>query len=127
MHPSPSLTSSAAAAGVPRSVIEASVRGAVVMVRMAGEVDAGSVTEANRTIAVLDTLTGCRPVLVDAHDVTFMDSSGVALLERMVRLCRAAGVPVTLLDPAAAVTDVLGILGLDRWFPVVRTGGGARA
>ncbi|MFE5309571.1 STAS domain-containing protein [Isoptericola sp. NPDC056605] len=113
--------------GAPHATIEAAVRGRVVMVRMAGEVDAACVAEAVPTIAMLDTLAGCRPVLVDTHDVTFMDSSGVALLERVVRLCRAAGVPVALLDPAVVVTEVLGLLGLDRWFPVVRSADRASA
>ncbi|MFE6970619.1 STAS domain-containing protein [Isoptericola sp. NPDC057653] len=111
----------------PPAAVEVDARGPVVLVRMSGEVDAACLAEARRALGALDAVAGHRPVLVDTHDVTFMDSSGIALLERVVRLCRSAAVPVALLDPATTVTEVLAVLGLDRWFPVVRSDARARA
>lgn len=92
-----------------------------VVLRLSGALDAACLDDARGVLALLATA-GRRPVVVDAHDVTFMDSAGVTVLDRVRRRCRAAGVPVTLLDPASAVTDVLELLGLTGLLPVVRTG-----
>lgn len=103
------------------ATVEARETAGDVVVRLSGALDAACLDDARGTLAALATV-GRRPVVVDAHDVSFMDSAGVTVLDRVRRWCRATGVPVTLLDPPAAVTDVLELLGLGGLLPVVRSG-----
>ncbi|MFC8597201.1 STAS domain-containing protein [Isoptericola sp. NPDC057191] len=92
-----------------------------VLVRLTGEVDAACLAHLPGVLAVLDAADRRLPVLLDTQDVTFMDSSGVALLERVRGVCRATGAPLALLDPAPAVMTVLRLVGLEDAVPVVRT------
>ncbi|MFI2102051.1 STAS domain-containing protein [Isoptericola sp. NPDC019693] len=105
------------------AAVAASQEAEGVVLRLSGALDAACLDDARGALALLASA-GCRRVVVDAHDVTFMDSAGVTLLDRVRRRCRAAGVPVTLLDPAAAVTDVLELLGLGGLLPVARSAPG---
>ncbi|MGW8565200.1 STAS domain-containing protein [Isoptericola sp. NPDC055881] len=92
-----------------------------VLVRLTGEVDAACLADLPGVLAVLDAADRRLPVLLDTQDVTFMDSSGIALLERVRGVCRATGAPLALLDPAPAVMTVLRLVGLEDAVPVVRT------
>lgn len=54
------------------------------------------------------------PVVIDAGEVTFIDSTGIAFLIQFCRVGREEGLTVTLHNPPTVVTDVLGMLGLDE-------------
>lgn len=98
-----------------------------VVIEMSGEIDAARLDEARGALAALEAAGPGLPVFLDARDVTFMDSTGVALVEQVRRTCLASGVPVLLVDPPAPVTDVLALAGVDDAVPVVHgTGGESR-
>lgn len=56
------------------------------------------------------------PIVLDAGRVRFIDSTGIAFLIQFCTIGREEGLSVTLQDPPAVVTEVLGMLGLDALF-----------
>ena len=54
---------------------------------------------------------GCRPIVLDLADVTFMDSGGYELLCELGRTCEESGYEITLRAPSAAVRRVLEVVG----------------
>lgn len=55
------------------------------------------------------------PLEVDCRDVTFMDSTGLSVLVRVVRDAAAEGRAVWFVGAAAQVQDLLRTTGVDRW------------
>jgi anti-anti-sigma factor len=55
-----------------------------------------------------------RPLLIDARAVTSIDAAGLAFLLQVVTSCEQVNLPVCILDPAAALRELLAVLGLDR-------------
>lgn len=56
------------------------------------------------------------PVVLDASQVEFIDSTGVAFLIQFYRVGREEGLDVQLRNPPQVVTDVLEMLGLVQVF-----------
>jgi len=92
--------------GAPRTTIESSTAGPT-LVTIAGELDLASVPYVERD---LDPLVQARPasVVFDLSGVSFMDSSGIAML---LRVGEKVG-SVTVRDPSVAVQTVLRATGL---------------
>lgn len=107
-------------AGTAEGIVAHTVPGTT-HIRLSGEIDAARLGEALGALAALDAAEPGAPVVLDARDVTFMDSTGVAFIETVHRTCAATGTPVHLLDPPASVTDVLALVGLEQAVPTVRT------
>lgn len=63
----------------------------------------------------LGDLRGAGPLDLDLRDVTFMDSTGLSVLVRVVRDAAADGRPVRLLGAGGAVGDLLATTGVDAW------------
>ena len=61
------------------------------------------------------------PVVLDASDVRFIDSTGIAFLIQFCRIGREEGLPVQLRNPPELVSDVLAMLGLEHMFATVDT------
>ena len=93
------------------------------VIRMRGDIDEAVREDIRGALAQLDAAEPGMPVLLDASDVTFMDSAGVRLVEHVRIACEASRSPVVLLDPPAAVTDVLRLARVDARIPVVRLAG----
>jgi len=88
------------------------------------EVDAALREPASEAMALLATRGIGTPVIIDANDVTFIDSSGVAFILQVYVLGQETGTPVSLRDPSEAVTEVLDMVGIGGRIPVVRAAGG---
>ena len=58
------------------------------------------------------------PVVIDARDVTFMDSTGMSILVRLARDGEARGYPVTLENAPWLLRELLSITGVDKLLPV---------
>ena len=88
--------------------------GGAAVVHLRGDVDVDMRAAASRAmVAVL----GCDgPVTVDASDVGFIDSSGLAFLLQLHGIATGAGRPLTLVDPSGAVRNLLARVGLDGMF-----------
>jgi anti-anti-sigma factor len=86
------------------------------LVRLWGEVDlevrrsAGDVCQAAADRAL--------PVIIDAADVTFMDSTGMSILVRLARDGEANGYPVALHHAPWMLRELLSITGVDKLLPV---------
>lgn len=85
-------------------------------VALAGELDVYTVTHIEETLTHLTQGTE-RELLLDLADVTFCDSSGVALFLRVHRRCVAAGVRLSLCRVPRLPARVIRALGVDRAVP----------
>ena len=65
--------------------------------------------------AGLSSLGGGTSLAVDCRDVTFMDSTGLSVLVRVLRDAAAEGRDVRYLGAPAQVRDLLETTGVDRW------------
>lgn len=59
--------------------------------------------------------TGDQDVVVECSDVTFVDSTGLSLLVRLVRDATESGRRVRLDGPSRPVTEILAVTGVDAW------------
>ena len=57
------------------------------------------------------------PVVIDASDVTFVDSAGMSVLVRIARDAEAGGYPVVLEHAPWMLKELLTITGVDRLLP----------
>lgn len=62
------------------------------------------------------------PVVLDAGQVRFIDSTGIAFLIQFCRIGQEEGLEVILRNAPPIVTDVLEMLGLSAMFQIVHTG-----
>ncbi len=79
-----------------------------------GEIDDALREQASTALS--RALTRDLPVVLDAGEVTFIDSTGIAFLIQFLRVGREEGLPVTLRNAPSLVTDVLQLLGLEDLF-----------
>lgn len=86
-----------------------------VVVRVRGEVDMSTAPHVVETVAVV-VAGGCRDIVIDLRAVSFMDSSGVHMLEAVSDLC-PEGVRCTMLDDVPPVSRVLAISGRSDVLP----------
>jgi anti-anti-sigma factor len=85
--------------------------GNAVVARLAGEVDSSN---ADTVQAELSAASDGRPLVLDLTDVGYLDSAGLALLERVRR-----GADLRLVVPPDSVTaSVIKVTGLDAVIPV---------
>ena len=57
------------------------------------------------------------PLVLDASEATFVDSSGVAFVLQLHLAAAEAGVPLTLQDPHRVLRDLLDMVGLGAVIP----------
>lgn len=84
-----------------------------------GDVDALLREAASQAMSSLAARPAAAPVIVDARDVTFIDSSGVAFILQVFVLGQETGSPVLLREPSRAVMEVLDMVGISERLPVV--------
>ena len=82
------------------------------LVKVWGEID----LEVRRTVGDLCHAVAERglPVVIDAQEVTFMDSTGMSILVRLARDGEAKGYPVSLHNAPWMLRELLSITGVDR-------------
>ena len=78
------------------------------VVHLVGEIDADLRTQASDCMGLA--LMHGLPIVIDASDVTFVDSAGVAFVLQLSMAAREAGIPVTLRDPHGTLRDVLAVV-----------------
>lgn len=94
------------------------MRGSSTVVSVSGEVDLATAPELTRVIAeaVADSP---GPLVVDLLDVSFMDSSGLAVLVGLRQ--RHPDLQITLVTGSGMVQRLIETVALDRMFRVTRT------
>ncbi len=88
------------------------------VVRINGELDHHSAREAMRTIDDFVDEYLPRDTTLDLSGLTFMDSSGIALLLKVERRMRETGGRVFVKDPAKQPLRVIDASGIDRKIPI---------
>ena len=86
---------------------------ALVRVRLSGEVDLATSGLVDAEIQELWN-SGCKEVVVDLRQVTFMDSSGLFVLVTHHRRAVARGVRFSIIDGGGPVAHVLALTGIDQ-------------
>ena len=91
------------------------------VVRVWGEID----LEVRRGSADLCQAVADRalPVVIDAREVTFVDSTGMSILVRLARDGEARGYPVALHNAPWMLRELLTITGVDRLLPLADEAG----
>jgi anti-sigma B factor antagonist len=84
-----------------------------------GEVDAALRDQASEAMVFL--MVQNAPVVLDVGAVTFIDSSGLAFLVQVYRVCEESGIDVELLDPTPNMLDLLDVLGMTDRFAIRRS------
>jgi anti-sigma B factor antagonist len=105
---------------LPDFSIDVSASGDRVAVVVAGEVDLAT---SPQVAAAVEEQLARGPVLVDLRAVTFLDSSGIRVLDGLLRAADATGNDLRFdeaLDPA--VVQILELTGLMQVLPFERTG-----
>jgi len=92
--------------------IRVEAQGPDTCVRMIGEVDSALRQQASDSMGLA--LMAGRPVVLDAGDVTFIDSSGLAFVLQLARATAEAGVELRLRDPDRVVGRALELVGMAR-------------
>lgn len=90
------------------------------VVSLWGEVDAALRDAASDVMASLASRPTTGPVTIDASDVTFIDSSGIAFILQLFMLGQETGAEVALRRPAEPVVEVLEMIGMGGRIPVLR-------
>lgn len=98
----------------PDLTITSDVEGDASLLVVAGEVDASN-ADALRS-AVVDALTARPEIVIDLAGITFMDSSGLAVLTHALNLVEEQGGKLTLRSPSSSVARLLEITGLSERF-----------
>src|SRR5687768_10024340 len=98
--------------------IEIAQDSADLVLRLAGDLDLAHATELVRCIDELTQMTLQPRIVVDASQVTFIDSTGTQALILANRRCIDAGGSFFIRSPSGPVAQVLQITGLDRVFTV---------
>jgi anti-sigma B factor antagonist len=96
-----------------RSVVE----GQTTTLHVTGEVDLATAEEIGQAATTaLDA--GATALVIDLHQVTFLDSTGLAVLVAVNNHATAGGARLTIRGPSPRVRKVLRITGLDEFLPV---------
>ena len=78
-----------------------------------GELDVATVNQFRRAISTLMG-TGCRQIVVDLRETTFLDSSGLGALVWAAHRMQAAGGGLTVVNPDEQVAKILRVTGVER-------------
>jgi anti-sigma B factor antagonist len=97
--------------------IQAVTDGLVTTLRVAGEVDLATADELNRAAATA-LQADPRGLVIDLAEVTFLDSTGLAVLVSVTNQTASSGVRLTIRDPAPRVRNVIRITGLGEFLPL---------
>lgn len=88
------------------------------VIRISGELDHHSARAAMRTIDDFIDEYLPRDTTLDMSGLTFMDSSGIALILKVERRMRETGGRVYVQDPAKQPLRVIDASGIDRMIPI---------
>ena len=92
--------------------------------RVQGEVDAATAPRVGE--AVMRQLTRGRRVILDLHDVDFMDLHGLGVIMRATRQARSDGGSFALARPAHCVRRLVELVHAEKEVPVLPGGDGPR-
>lgn len=89
------------------------------IVTPAGEIDISTVTRLRERL--FEAAASGQPLVVDLDQVTFIDSVGLATLVGAAKRAAAHGSGLQVACTRPRILELLGLIGLDRQLPLVRT------
>lgn len=101
------------------NVITFSAQPGATLITLRGDIDAALRDQASAAMVFL--MTQDQPVILDTGGVTFIDSSGLAFLVQVYKVCEESSISLVLLDPPENLLDLLGMLGMEDRFTIERT------
>ena len=93
--------------------------GGKTVVTLRGEIDAALRDQAGE--AMVTVVVQNAPVVIDVGDISFIDSSGLAFLVQLHRLCSESSLDLELLDPSDNLLELIEVLGMGDQFRVRRS------
>ena len=78
-----------------------------------GELDVATVNQFRTAVSTLMG-TGCRTIIIDLRDTTFLDSSGLGALVWAAHRMHSAGGELTVTNPGDQVMKILRVTGVER-------------
>jgi len=87
-------------------------------VELVGEIDASLRDQASESM--VDVLASRGTVVVDASQVTFIDSTGLAFLFQLKQVTESEDRQLHLRNPARVVTDLIEVAGMSDVLPIQR-------
>lgn len=100
--------------------IDCSARAGETVVTLRGDIDAALREQASAAMVFL--VGRDQPVVLDTGAVTFIDSSGLAFLVQVYKVCEESSLGLVLLDPPENLLDLLEMLGMGDRFTIERSG-----
>ena len=90
----------------------------ILYIRLVGEMDEHSAGYARREAdALANRFTGCKSVVFDLRDVSFMDSTGIGFLIGRYKTFQKRGVPVYVANPTPSTDKILSMSGVYTLIP----------
>ena len=102
------------------NVITCTDRTGETVITLRGDIDAALREQASSAMVFL--VGRDQPVVLDTGGVTFIDSSGLAFLVQVYKVCEESSIGLVLLDPPANLLDLLDMLGMGDRFTIERSG-----
>ncbi|MEP7762510.1 STAS domain-containing protein [Sanguibacter sp. 25GB23B1] len=100
--------------------IDCSARAGETVIALRGDIDAALREQASAAMVFL--VSQDQPVVLDTGAVTFIDSSGLAFLVQVYKVCEESSLGLVLLDPPENLLDLLEMLGMGDRFTIERSG-----
>ena len=87
------------------------------VVTVSGELDMATAPELSAALAQLFASSPPKRLVIDAHQMTFVDSTGLSALILGQKRCRATGGELVLRDPAPVLQRLIALAGVERLLP----------
>jgi anti-anti-sigma factor len=100
--------------------IDCSAHAGETVITLRGDIDAALREQASAAMVFL--VGRDQPVVLDTGGVTFIDSSGLAFLVQVYKVCEESSLGLVLLDPPENLLDLLEMLGMGDRFTIERSG-----
>ena len=101
-------------AGIGEIDVDVEQHGALVVVAVTGEVDLVTAPSLRSVLNEVAGRAGVTCIVLDLAGVSFLDSTGIAVLTGVTKRCRTQGQDLRLCGAQAQLTRVFGLMGLDQ-------------
>lgn len=97
----------------PLRLRETQIRRDVCRLEVGGELDVGTAPQLRTAVGALMG-TGCREIVIDLDETTFMDSSGLGALVWAAHRMHSSGGSLRVVNPGERIARVLKVAGVER-------------
>ena len=105
-------------AGIGEIDVEVTDKGETLVISVAGEVDLVTAPHLRRVLSESSAQKGVHCIVLDLAGVSFLDSTGIAVLAGSTKRCRDLGQDVRLCCVQPQLSRLFALMGLDRHWQV---------